>query len=484
MRLNLKMGIPLFIASAFLFIAALIWGVPLMESGAVMAFTVPFAIDKAGLEAGSDELKLLEGIEKRVKKMEIPDGMSKADIALEVSKIVTEQVAKFKDLDIEAVNKLLSADKGAFAILKAQGIEIAALKEAAKGGEKQPMNFKQWLGSIMPEIEKVFKSGEGVRVFASDEARKAAVIMTSENVVDYTGIPTDTIDSFSLGAFVEKRRPREYVFDLAHTTTVAEVEKYKVWEEEGTEQGAFAIVAQGALKPLVSTTLVKNYSTARKIAGKYVVTEEFTKWRKNAYNIIQRLIQQKMLRDYAAVLTTSLLADAAPYVSSALDGEYSVDKVTDYHAIAAVAAQIEALDFMPDMLILNPQDKWRIGMAQDANGQFFLQVPFTSPTGQTKILGFDVRTSNRVTVGNFLLGESGLWEIEQEPIKIRVGFGATITGGADNGGGDVTNVTMDFDNNRFRVIVETYFHNYIATNNDGSFVYANFDVVKALVTSA
>lgn len=389
----------------------------------------------------------------------------------EVDDLVAERMKAFEGLDAVQLKSLLDADKGVLAIMKKQGDEITALKE--QGGKGKAKNFKSFLNEKMDDIEKIFKAGQGAQTFEL----KQAVIMTTANTVDYSDLPDDLIDSFSLGAFVAKRQPREYVFDLASVSTVAEVEKYKVWEEEGDTEGAFAIVAEGTLKPLVSVELVKNISTARKIAGKYVVTEEFTKWRKKAYSIIQRLIRQKMLRDYAAILTTDLLNDAVPYTGSALDGQY-LDP-TDYHAIAAVAAQIEGLDFMPDMLVLNPQDKWRIGMLQDLQGQFYLTIPVTDPSGQTKMMGFTVRTSNRVPVGTFILGESGLWEIEQEAIKMKVGYGIDVT----TVEGNVTAVTSDFDHNRFRVILETYFHNYIATPNIGSFVYANFDTVKAALES-
>lgn len=458
----------LFVLSAFV--------LPMLFSAAGVA-TLAFIpiISTDGLEG--DELELMKRIQKRFKDVDL-DTMSKAEIKDFVEGAIKESVKGYEGIDVAKLIALTDEGKGVMAMLKAQGIEINALKESAKNPAGSKVNFKSWFHSILPEIEKVFNAHEGSKTF------KAAAIMTTENVVDYSALPDDVIDSFSLGGFVEKRRPREYVFDLASVTNVAEVEKYKVWEEEGDEQGAFAVVAQGAIKPLTSLALVKNISTAKKVAGKYVVTEEFTKWRKNAYAIIQRLIKQKMLRDYAAILTTDLLADAAPYTASALDGQYNVDKVTDYHAIAAVAAQIEALDFIPDMLVMNPQDKWRIGMSQDTAGQFYLTIPITDPSGQTKMMGFTLRTSNRVPVGYFLLGEAGLWEIEQEAIKIKVGFGVTVTGGTENGGGNVTNVSADFDNNRFRVILETYFHNYIATNNAGSFVYANFDVVKEAVTEA
>lgn len=375
-------------------------------------------------------------------------------------------------IEPDKIKEFLGEGKTGFrSILKAQGEAIEALKLRGTGGEKR--SLKMELEKRMADIEAAYKGGAEFRLNL-----RAAAIMTTANTVDgYDELPEDLIESFSVGAFVPKKRPREYVFDIANVTTVAQLTEYKTWLEEGDEEGAFAIVAEGGLKPLVSTKLVRNHSQYKKVAGKYVVTEEFAKFRREIFNIIRRLISQKMLRDYSTILTTQLLTDAAAYVGSALDDQYPAALVTDYHAIAAVAAQIEALDFMPDVLIMNPQDKWRIGMSQDTTGQFYLTIPYTSPTGETQMMGFTLRTSTKVPVGNFILGESGLWEIEQESITVRVGHGITVTKAA----GNVTEVEDDFDHNRIRMIVENYFHSYIATNNLGSFVYANFDAVKALV---
>jgi hypothetical protein len=189
---------------------------------------------------------------------------------------------------------------------------------------------------------------------------------------------------------------------------------------------------------------------------------------------------QKMQRDYAAKLTASLIAAAAPYVSSALDDQYPAAMVTDYHAIAAVAAQIGALNFVPNVLVLNPQDKWRIGMSQGTDGHFYLSIPTTDPAGVTRLMGFRVVESNKMAVGSFILGESGLWEIEDESVTVRVGYGVEVI---KDGEGNVTDVESDVDHNRFRVIVETFAHSYIDTNNVGSFVLAQFAVVKAAVTA-
>lgn len=436
---------------------------------------IKFKLDKKGLDG--DNLKFIESLEKRIELID-EESLDKDVLVKEVKSAFKGMFTENGELSInlKKLEELLGEDeKGIMAIVKKHGEALTALKEGGKNG-KETKSFKVLLNEKMAEVEKLMKTKEG----GISLSLKAPATMTLANTIEGDDLlPDELIESFSIGQFVGKRQPREYVFDMANRRTVAEVAQFKTWLEEGDEEGAFAIVAEGGLKPLVSMNLVRNDSRVAKVAAKYVVTEEFAKFRKEAYSIIQRLIQQKITRDYAAILTTRLLADASPYTASALDGQYA--NPTDYHAIAAVAAQIESLNFMPDLLIMNPQDKWRIGMLQDLQGQFYLTIPTTDPTGNTRMMGFTVRTSNRIPVGEFILGESGLWEIEDEAISVRMGYGVTVTGGTSNGGGNVTDVQGDLDHNRMRVIVETYFHSYIATNNLGSFVHADFDVVKALL---
>lgn len=435
---------------------------------------------KDGLEG--DNLALINSLEARMEAL--PDIVSREEIMTEVRGVLKDIVdengkAKF---DVNSLAELLGdSDKGFRSILKAQGEKLSALElrhqqeEAIKLDVRKAVDlFMEKHGDELEGIIKGRREGQQMKL----NIREAVNMTTDNTITGHSSLPDDLLESFSVGAFVPKRQPREYVFDLASRTVVSELSEYKTWLEEGDEEGAFAVVQEGAVKPLVSATLVRNFAQTKKVAGKQVVTEEFQKFRQEAYNIISRIIRQKLLRDYAATLTTDLLSDAAPYTASALDNQYDASKVTDYHAIAAVAAQIEALDFMPDMLVMNPQDKWRIGMSSGENGQFYLAIPSTSPSGQTQIMGFTLRTSNKVEVGKFLLGESGLWEIEEEGISIRMGYGIDVTGSSP-----VTAVSSDFDNNRFRVIVELFYRSFIATNNQGSFVHADFDDVKAAVTA-
>lgn len=307
---------------------------------------------------------------------------------------------------------------------------------------------------------------------------RAAATMTTANTIDENDYPEAMIESMSmLDGAVKKRRGTQYIFDVASRRTVSEIEEYTTWLEEGDEQGAFAVVAEGAVKSLVSTALVRNFVKAKKVAAKYVVTEEFVKFRKKAYAIIQDLINDKIVRDYAAILTVDLQAQAASYVGTTLDD--TIENPTDFDAIAAVAAQIETLNFVPDVLVVHPQDKWRIVTQKDAEGRYYMMLPMMGADGVINLVGFRVVTSTYQTIGTFTLGESGLFKIEDEALTIRMGYGIDVTTATVSGETVITSVASDFDTNKFRVIVETFFKDYIATNHIGSFVTASFATVKA-----
>lgn len=312
---------------------------------------------------------------------------------------------------------------------------------------------------------------------------RAAATMTTSNTIDENNYPLEMIESMNmLSEVVKIRRGTQYIFDFASVSTVTELEEYTTWLEEGDEQGAFAIVTEGAVKPLVSAALVRNYAKAKKVAAKTVITEEFVKWRKKAWTAIQNLLNDKIARDYAAILTIDLQAQAASYVGTSLDGTF-VDP-NDYDAIGAVAAQIETLNFFPDLLIIHPQDKWRLSLQKDSEGRYYMMIPMYTPDGMVAMMGFRVLTSTYQTIGSFTLGESGLFKIEQETLTIRLGYGIDVTYATVSATNVVVDVASDFDTNKMRMIIENYFKDYIATNHIGSFVTTTFAVVKAALQQA
>lgn len=377
-------------------------------------------------------------------------------------------------LNLEELRKFGADQTAAIGSVAKIAGELEKIKQRmATDGTKTKINaIADIIEKRSADLERIFKSkNKGEEVVLNV---RAAAVMTTDNTIDeaINAIPADLIESFSIAEFVAKRRGRQYIYDVADRTVVAEIDQYKTWLEEGNEEGAFAIVAEGATKPLVSTGLVRNKAEAKKVAGKYIITEEFAKFRKNAYNIIRNLIMDKLVRDYNALISADFQAEAAAYTGTTLDNTFAAGTSNEYDAIGAVAAQMETLNFLPDTIVLHPQDKWRLRLRKDGQGQYLF--PMVTENGQTIVLSMRLITSTYQTIGSFTLAEGGLFKIEEEPITIRVGYGITVTGAAP-----VTAVVGDFDNNQLRVIVEMFFLDYLATPNVGSIVTATFADMKA-----
>ena len=438
------------------------------------------------------ELIKLEGLEgatldfaKRTNEAlsKLPKGISQEDVTLELRNAGLIGEDGKPTLNVAELNTLLAdenEDGSIRSILKAQGEKLNKINLDGKGKE---MDFRKVFDVWLDKAQEVSKQERGqvaLSLRGSDlkhlglEKRAPEAHETGNGTIDSTDLPDDLIHSFSIGNFVEKRRPYEFIFDFANRTTTGKIEKYKFWQEEGNEEGAFAIVDEDGLKKLVQGKLVDNKTDAKKVAGKIIVTTEFEKWRGEALNTIRRLIREKLVRDYAVLVTNDVVANAPSYIGTDLDGTIPADLLTDYHAIGALSAQIETLEFMPDTLFIHPQDKWRLGLSQDKDGAFYLNIP-AGTAGIPNMLGFNVITSTRVTKGSFGLAESGLWNLEEEAIRMIAGYGINVT----KDGANVTEVEHDLDHNRFRVILEMFFYSYIGSNNLGSYAFDEFDTIKA-----
>lgn len=340
-----------------------------------------------------------------------------------------------------------------------------AIDEAGFGAKVNENHLKSLLASKMDDIQSILKAKQGNVTLSF----KDAAIHTTDNVLDTTAVDEvgDISESVRIDAFVPKRLANQYIFSLCTRIFSQEVPEFISWYEEGDREGALAVIGEGVLKPLMSFTILKKVTEVKKAAGKIVVNEEVPMFRKRIWGIIQQLFQLYVVRDYIDIVTTTVMANATAYAGTSLDGKYA--DPTDFHAIAAVAAQIETLEFTPDVIIMHPQDTWKLSLAADNNGRFYTNIVTTDADGMPRVMGFRVVKSTKQTLGSFTMGESGLYRIEETPIEMRIGYGLTDNEGTIEG---------DFDHNRFRIIGELFFHQHIAALHAASFVTASFATMK------
>lgn len=371
-------------------------------------------------------------------------------------------------------------------VLVKHGAAIQRASNPFEMSKEQKRTLKTQILAKMDAIEKFMQSNNGpgailditgYKTFA-EGVNKAAVNMTTANTVDNSALDEDVIENFRIDGLVKQRHGKQYIFDIASRTTVQSVPEYHIWDEDADTEGAFALVSESGLKPLTSYSLVKKQSKVKKIAGKKVITTEFATFRQRLNTYINELFNDKLLRDYQTQLTTELVALAASYTGTSLDG--TITNPTDFHAIGAVAAQIESLNFSPNVLIIHPQDKWRIALTTNSEGSFHVAtLPITGANGQVQMMSFLTITTTEIDAGTAILGEGDLFKIEDTPVSLKLTYGLTIT----ESGGNVTSAQFDTDYNRMRLIGEMFYHSYMASVHTGSFVEFEFDTVKAALAT-
>ena len=365
----------------------------------------------------------------------------------------------------------------------AQGTALTNIKSGlshnVKQGDAKVDAIKVLTDNIIANNEQAIKQFLASKQPNAQITLKTAANITTSNTPTLNGSWTgNEMLSFRVTDFAPKRYEREYVFDFADRQQVNEVEQFMTWEEEGTEEGAFAVVTEGSVKPLVQNKIVRYKSEAKKIAGKMVVSLEFEKFRKELYSKIKDLFNQKLLRDYQAVLTTQIAAAASSYAGTELDG--TIVTPTDFHAFGAVCSQLETLGFTPNILLIHPQSKWRAILSTGTDNHFNLaSIPVVGADGVMRLLDMVVVSSPKVTAGDAIIGEANLWKIIEEPVNLHLCYGVDVTTGTVSSTTVVTAVSSDVDNNRMRLIGEFFYHSFIPGNYAGSFVKFTIDTVKS-----
>jgi HK97 family phage major capsid protein len=341
--------------------------------------------------------------------------------------------------------------------LKAQGKELQALKERPLYGIHSGGLKKEFVEQYEKLKTSIQNHTPGFVIKANPDTSDNALLESRPNIITTTTGANLVEQEGHDPQLYLKRRDRQYIHDIADVSYVAEVPETMSFDEEGDESGTIAVVSENGLKPQVKLTLVRNKVEAKKAAGFIVVTEETMKWRTRVWASIQRLFRDKVYRNYEDLLTNDLLANTTQYIATPLDE--TIAAPTDYDAIAAAICQLEQLNFIPDTLVINPSSKWAMATTKDNTGRYLF--PYINQGGNFKVVYLNTITTNKVAPGEFIVGESGIWKVEEEPPRLRTAL-----------------VNDDAIHNRMTIIGEIFFLSYVPSNNAGGFIKANFNDVK------
>ncbi len=252
--------------------------------------------------------------------------------------------------------------------------------------------------------------------------------------------------------------------------------KTVVWLEETLKEGSFAMTAEGGLKPLISETFDENTMSAKKIAGRKVMTTEQIEDLPQLTSIILSNLKRdhdKLLEEgvYAGDGTgnnfkgileyAQTLVPTAPFVVS---GTGTVFYPNLLDTIICANNQIEVAsdgNYSADTVVLNPADYNHFKTLKDNTGNYVYPELATAGT----LDGKRVAISTIIDQGKALVMDSSRANLlNYKPFKITFGYSSG-----------------DFENNRVSVIGESRNVFYISEEESKAFVYYDIATTQSTI---
>ena len=208
--------------------------------------------------------------------------------------------------------------------------------------------------------------------------------------------------------------PKNFILDAINSRQVSKVPANWKWKEQiagGT--GVPTVVLEAGTKPLVDYKFEWKYASRNKYAARIEVTEEEEMDFEQLQLSIINMFERDVLTVYQDAVYAAILTYATTYVSSALDGKLVAPSI--YSVIGALKLAVQAANYDPDIVIMNPGDAAEAIYLQTVDGmQQFIPADL-------QFAGLRPFLSNKVTIGTVIVGTSATIQEQHGAFIIRKG---------------------------------------------------------------
>lgn len=348
----------------------------------------------------------------------------------ELEKMTPAELDQYKN-ELEASNKAeLKAELSAEQVKSLEAAKTELKDFLAKEVANQLLEQTK-APSGLTEVEKfqlkrIVKENHAEIVSAVKEKKSfemtfkvAAMHMTNNGTVtNSVGLDYPVTDNFLVDNDIAViRYPDNFILNVIPNLQVAKVPAQRIKKEQATTEGAVAVTAEGAVKPLLQYKFVRTTTDRSKYAGRIEWTEEFEMDFEALFREILMMFEQDVVREWQDGLLAQIETNATAYVSSTLDGTF----VAPDNGLAVVAgqSQLQSLNYNPDTVIMNPADLVATLFQQDADGNLKLHPYINVATGT--INGMRLISTNKIDQGTALIGESRLYREQHSNFILRTG---------------------------------------------------------------
>lgn len=311
-----------------------------------------------------------------------------------------------------ALEPLLTSQKTTSQQIKDIADTVNSIEEKIR--VKMDPEMKGFLHTVIKENhEAIVEAFKGRDHFEFTVAKVPAMHMTNNGTVSNVAGLNYPTGSFEVDNDIAMIRvPENFILNVIRNTQRAKVPEMVIKKQQIAGEGAVAVVAEGAVKPLLQYKFQNTSTLRKKYAGRIEWTEEFEMDFEALLDAIIDMFERDVLTAWQDGLVDQIEANATAYVASSLDD--TLPNPDNGLAIVAVMQQIKALGYNPNFAIMNPADIDSAVYTQDNNGNFSLK-PYIDAAGN-KIAGLTVIPTLKMAQGEALIGDFSIYK------EIHTGF--------------------------------------------------------------
>lgn len=381
---------------------------------------------------------------------------------------IQQQMVLLQGLPLEQLKELADKEKGAMALLTAQGLEMQRLQTTIQNQPKDLSTRAQvaaWQEKNKDSILKIRNGERGVSLPSMDlETRVVASPMTQVTVNAGTSpyiVKTD-IES-GVNDFI---RAQPLFWDFL-TKGRTNAETYG-WVNKANAQGAAAFIGPGVAKPGVSFELVAEISHAKKIADSAKATTELLQDIDGMTTFIEQELRYQVMIKVNNTLMDSVGSTTVPTGIKQLSVAYTLAtvKTTNPNAMDAIRAAVAQLrsGYLrgPIDIFINPIDAANMDLAKATTSGVYMLPPFVTSSGRT-IAGASIHEDPAIPVGTL---QGGFMQY----YRILIYKPFSISWGWEND---------DFTRNLVTAIGEMRLHQFFNSIYTGAFIRDTFANIEA-----
>jgi hypothetical protein len=381
--------------------------------------------------------------------------------------LTVDEFKKFKDEELKAINEGIKSITDLEKTVKAQGDLINDMKKEGGAGVRKSM--EEWFEEQMPSFKELRNKKVGEVEFTAADLRKAGVVgfnkvaATTSVAGSVTAMDTPPGSPYLPGLGNETLQLFEIVRNpnfIINRVNVGRTNQFRLaWINETDYQGTpDTNIAEGGTKPQTQHIFKVEISTAKKAAAWIELTEEFEDDLPGLSTAVRRMLQNDVMREFDNEIQTAVIAAARPYEITGLDAK--VPFTTLFDSIGALLAQIGFYNFIPNTVALNPVTDWTMLMDKDAEGRY-LNPPFLNRINALLV------DATKVAVGYGLVGDLSQYNVDiYKDFSLRIGW-----------------INDEFIKNKFAILGELRYHNYISETRKKAIVYNQLAAVQSKITA-